>query len=144
MDLSRCANMDSLFYKPSLESYLGDSLSFFAIKKTNNLSFRLDDFSCRKDSCSYYIFNVSQFGIHNDSLMSLRYYTRTKKWAKDDVVINCDFIQNFETNDNKSSGYFKILKKGNCPIMVKNQTDSCSYQNMILHVDSTIYFERLF
>lgn len=143
-ELLKCSNTKDSFYDPSIEKYLGDSIVFFEFQTSNDLSFRLDDKLCRMDSCAYYIFNLSTFGCRNDSMMSLRYYARMKKWNPDDVIVKCDFVQILETSDNKSSGYFVFQSKGTCPILVKTQMDSCSYQNALLHVDSTIYFEREF
>lgn len=140
----KCANEGDFFHHPSIERHLGDLIPTFDIQHSRALQFRLDEKQCRKDSCSYYIFNLSTFGIHNDSMMSLRFYSRVKKWNLEDVVVNCDFVQKFEADDQKSSGYFKFSDNGNCPVLIKNQMDSCSYQNAILHVDSTIYFERVF
>ena len=140
----KCSNTENLFYKPSIENHLGDSIAFFEIQESNDLLFRLDDKRCHRDSCSFYVYSLSTFGVNADSMMSLRYYLRTKRWNAEDVIIKCDFVQKFETNDNESSGYLKFLDRGNCPVLVKSKTDSCSYQEAILHVDSTIYFERVF
>ena len=111
-ELLNCENAENSFYEPSLETYLGDSINFFKIESSHELAFRLDDKLCRKDSCSYYIFNLSTFGVRNDSMMSLRYYSMVKKWNLNDVIVNCDFVQKFKTNDNKSSGYFAFFNKG--------------------------------
>ena len=143
-DLLKCGNLKKSFYGPTLEDHLGDSLNLFEIKKTDKLSFRLDDNVCREDSCSYYIFNLSEYGIHNDSMISFQHYIRTKKWDENDVIVKCDFIKKFEALDGKSSGYFKFFSHGDCPVLIKNQIDSCSYQKSILHIDSVIYFERIF
>lgn len=140
----KCANEGNSFYQPPIENYLGDSIAAFDVRYSKALQFRLDGKQCRKDSCSYYIFNLSTFGIHDDSMMSLRYYSRVKKWNMEDVIINCDFVQKFEANDQTSSGYFKFSDNGICPVLIKKQMDSCSYQKAVLHIDSTISFERVF
>jgi len=140
-----CPDTEMLFHNPTIEKFFGDSIDFYDVEKLNILLLRLNQESCSKDSCSYYIFNQIGYGVRSDSMMSIGYYLRIKKWEERDVVIQCDFVNKFASENHITTGYFRFLKDGMCPILVRNRMDSCSYQKAILYVqDTLISYKRFF